>query len=432
MCAVGYVGRACAWPAAGYASSDATVFRYVECPGSRLGLLLLAAFLIGKDVLLFAVSSFSVLGAKAESKESGVLLNQLMSFATVNSICFMVIAQTNVYQQLKGFADNFLFGCGLAMDLARGQGGGGTSIACVIKAILGIDYATLWMRFFAVSVTPVMLIIMLSCLQDPWLAFIVGTNCFLPSLCGRAALHFVAYKPSEEEGVLVGDLAPGESMASYFLPVIATLMCFFAVTIWSWMRAVSAAKAPLPPHVLYISRAYKSEHAGWELERLLRKMLLALIQSAFPVTMHPVSLLALTSIVLMFSLVAYLKLKPYKKDAFNQLETLLLMIGVSMPILTIVSVAQTRGEVKCALVGMGEALAFLIISVLLAAGSHDLDKFWVQKMLQPSRKTLYCYTIVVSIFFSIILILPQYYPNITPILKAFPIVSIFFSIIPKT
>ena len=369
MCAVGYVGRACIWPAAGYASSDAAPLRFVQCPTSRLGLLLLSAFLIVKDVLLFAISSFSVLGAKAESKESGVLLNQLMSFATVNSICFMVIAQRDVYQQLNGFAEHFLFSCGLAMDLARGQGGGGTSIACVIHAILGTDYVTLWMRFFAASLTPVMLIIILSCLQDPWLAFIVGTNCFLPSLCGRAAWHFVAYKPSEEEATFIGDLAPGESMVSYFIPVIATLMCFFAVTIWSWMRAVSVAKAPLPPHVLYISRAYKSEHAGWELERLLRKMLLALIQGAFPITIHPVSLLALTSIVLMFSLVAYLKLKPYKKDAFNQLETLLLMIGVSMPILTIMSVAHTGGLHKFCLVGMGNALAFLIISVILAAGS---------------------------------------------------------------
>lgn len=64
--------------------------------------------------------------------------------------------------------------------------------------------------------------------------------------------------------------------------------------------------------------------AAWEVERLVRKMLLTLVGAMLPITLSPALQLGCLSVILVVSLVAYVHLLPYKENAFNLIEAALL------------------------------------------------------------------------------------------------------------
>ncbi|CAE7245086.1 unnamed protein product [Symbiodinium necroappetens] len=85
MCAPGYQGRACANCTQGYSISDSSVLICTRCATDFWRKLLQWAYMLAKHILPFAVAAYSALQVEEaeEAKRSGVLINQLLSFATV-------------------------------------------------------------------------------------------------------------------------------------------------------------------------------------------------------------------------------------------------------------------------------------------------------------------------------------------------------------
>ena len=119
----------------------------------------------------------------------------------------------------------------------------------------------------------------------------------------------------------------------------------------AWTRAASSTVSPTPPHVMYLTNAYKAglgpddvrqvltglglhvaeaEFAAWEVERLTRKhlgrvsayafsrcpeprMLLTLAAAMLPVTLAPALQLACLSVILTISLLCFLRLVPVSR-----------------------------------------------------------------------------------------------------------------------
>ena len=77
-----------------------------------------------------------------------------------------------------------------------------------------------------------------------------------------------------------------------------------------------------PKYVLYLTQSYKSECCAWEIERLVRKMLLCLITTLLPVTYSPSWQMESVSLVLIASLLLHFIFKPYNVDLWNATESL--------------------------------------------------------------------------------------------------------------
>ena len=174
--------------------------------------------------------------------------------------------------------------------------------------------------------------------MDPWLSFLVGTNCFLPAFCGRFGRYLVAYRDTPEGPLLLSNLEEGAVLAPVGV-VLMIMMCFLGAT-WLWKRAASSKAEPKPIHVIYLSSSYKEGYSSWETERLVRKMLLSLISTAMPVTLVPGLQLGSIAFVLAISSFMYATWQPYKEPAFNTLESGLLLVALIMTMLAECMVSQ--------------------------------------------------------------------------------------------
>ncbi|CAJ1368178.1 unnamed protein product [Effrenium voratum] len=80
---------------------------------------------------------------------------------------------------------------------------------------------------------------------------------------------------------------------------------------------------------------HEEELRWWEVTRLVRKIALALLCSAYPVTLHPFTLMTGMGLVLVIALVLELKYEPYKAEAWNRSEHWLLMTSMILVLITI-------------------------------------------------------------------------------------------------
>ena len=145
MCADGYEGKSCANCSMGYAISDSSVLLCTRCPKTWRQKALQWLSMLGKHVLPFALAAKSALAAptareadraraawlfsavllfareeyseaseavqvlnqdsvQEEAKRSAVLINQLLSFATVTGGLLTIVAQTNAVREIKNWA----------------------------------------------------------------------------------------------------------------------------------------------------------------------------------------------------------------------------------------------------------------------------------------------------------------------------------------
>ena len=105
MCALGYQGIACTVPAPGYGMSDTTAFSFSRCPSSRLEWMFQLAYVLGRDILIYAVAVTGAYRARKGKKRSSVLLNQAMSFGTVAATCFMAVMETRTFASIREGAE---------------------------------------------------------------------------------------------------------------------------------------------------------------------------------------------------------------------------------------------------------------------------------------------------------------------------------------
>ena len=168
----------------------------------------------------------------------------------------------------------------------------------------------------------------------------------------------------------VADMGPPEAedagipAVQYMCLVLLMLVALFASVIRYWVRAAHSQEQPPPLHVTYIIAPYKPELAAFEVERLVRKMTLAVISTVYPSTLYPMMQSCLMGLVLTTSLIAYSQLKPYTKDGFNRLKDGLIALGVLMVLLTLLQpMARLRGQlISTALYLAGAMVALLAIS----------------------------------------------------------------------
>ena len=133
-----------------------------------------------QDSWLFLSAAAGVLMATTEKKQTAVLLNQLMAFATVSNIVSSGLFQTSSYQSLQSDARMFLASASGVADFAQGSAGGAMSKDCLLSQ-LGLS-GSLWATHLASTIIPVLLMMGLALTRNPGLSLVVGTNVFLPGL----------------------------------------------------------------------------------------------------------------------------------------------------------------------------------------------------------------------------------------------------------
>ncbi|CAE7518251.1 CCR4 [Symbiodinium natans] len=367
MCSPGYSGLGCTDCIETHGSADNTVLSCVPCATSVSKWAVQAFYSIVKDAVIFALAISSVMTAGSEAMHSTVLLNQLMSFATVAGTALSAVMQTSTFSKLSESLQNLLVGSGIMVDVAQGGQSGGLSTSCLAEFV-GLP-KTLWMAHILRSATPAVLIAFLSIYKDPWLALVVGTNCFLPEFCAGFGKYLVCFRVEKER-------RGGELMCSFLpdIPVATALitgmiiLCFL-VGVCGWMLAASSKTTPKPPHVVYLTNAYKEEFAAWEVERLVRKMLLTLVGAVLPITLAPALQLACLSVILVLSLVAYLHLLPYKEKAFNLIEAALLSDAL---IVTALSNSLLANDSNWAKTEATNQLLLFVTALLATAGAGGM------------------------------------------------------------
>ena len=68
----------------------------------------------------------------------------------------------------------------------------------------------------------------------------------------------------------------------------------------------------MPPYILFLTGSYKSECRAWEIERLVRKMLLSLLTATIPVSYSPALQMLVVSGILIISMGLHYYFMPYK------------------------------------------------------------------------------------------------------------------------
>jgi len=339
MCASGFEGLGCLQcNASSHARSDNSVLQCIRCEDSFSQVATHVMFYVGKDTLLFTSAALSVLNVGSKKTSSGVLINQLMAFAAVSGSIMSGVMQTQSFRTLKQSTREWLNGLGLAVDTLQGtSGSAGMSLEC-IAGDLGLGKSLLHAHFLS-CITPFILIVFLAIKRDPWLAMVVGTNVFLPGFVAFFGKYLVMLRLRPEGEV-------GGEMRYEFLPpilqspnevitlIIVIVSACFSLAIYGWVHAVLRRKEPPPVHVAYLMLPYKPEFAFWEVERLVRKMLLVLVSSMLPTAISPALQMEGIALVLLCSLGLCASFRPYKADAWNLAEISLLLVALAIAGLT--------------------------------------------------------------------------------------------------
>ncbi|CAE7215770.1 pmpB [Symbiodinium natans] len=326
MCAKGYAGDGCANCSAAFGRSDSSVLVCVKCAqGWQAEGLQLAYFLLS-DTLLLAVATSSVLGASATTQDSSVLLNQLMSFATVAQTVLSAMTQTAAYKKMSDGLRAFLEVSGVISGMAQGESSWTMSRECLLVS-LGLP-KTVWHVHLLGTLLQTLLLLVLIWLQGFWFAFVVWTNCFAPSMSASFGRYLVMYRlePENVGGKTHFPFLPPIPMAHEV--VLSLLVLCFLVTIGGWWIAANSKRSPDPDYVVFLVRNYKSVYRNWEMERILRKMLLRLVAAALPITYSPALQMWCVCLILSASLLSYSIQRPYRLEAWNQVETLLLCVAL--------------------------------------------------------------------------------------------------------
>ena len=86
-----------------------------------------------------------------------------------------------------------------------------------------------------------------------------------------------------------------------------------SLSLFGHQQVPESDKEPeMPPYISFLTGAYKSECRAWEIERLVRKMLLSLLTSAIPVSYSPAFQMLVVSSILVVSMGLHHYFMPYK------------------------------------------------------------------------------------------------------------------------
>lgn len=365
MCAEGYEGRGCTTCAADYGRTDQNVLKCLHCSTAMWQGVQYISFHMGKSVVLFVSAVASVTGAAQKQAASAILLNQLMAFQAVAGIAVSGVMQTSAFEGLQRRSQEFLEYAEFPVFFLSGKEHGSTMSAACLLSMLNVE-KELYYTHALLNLMPVLLVVVLALIKGGWLAVVVGTNVFLADFTAAFGKYLVVFRvrPESEGGELCWDFLPAGPRSQRIAEVLACIAACFALGVGSWTYVVLSRREPRQRHVAYLMQAYKTECSVFEVERLVRKMLLTLVVAVLPVSLSPALQMESVSIILTASLVLNLRYHPYKVEFFNHSETALLLLALSMMGLTTCLVANDLHWARSSL--MQEIMIIAIFS--LAAG----------------------------------------------------------------
>ena len=335
MCAEGYNGPGCVACTTGHAKADSSVLSCTRCSDERLVQALQWILFLSQRVLLFGLTATSA-GAKSagDLKESSIYLNQLMAFATISTMVFTAVMQTNTAKDLKSNAITFLFGAAMVVaDTGSGQGSLGFASSQCLLSYIGFQQTLGSSHVLDVTVAAV-LVVILSLVKDPRLALVAGLNCFLPSIVADFGKYMVCYRLEPDDGSGLERLhcpfLPEGSKGAGFVQVCAGLILFLTLALLAWVRLSMSKEVPPPSHVVFLTSKYKQMYALFETERLVRKMLLTFIGAMLPIASAPALQMGCLGGVVFSSLMLYGVAQPYHTPAWNRSEIALLATATYM------------------------------------------------------------------------------------------------------
>ena len=318
MCAEGYIGEGCFQCSKDYSIADGNPLTCTPCPSWSTSFVARGiAFYAAKDLILFVSATVNAIAASpVKRKQSAVLLNQLMAFATVSDILCSGIMYTKTFHNITTSTRRLLQRMQIPVDFAQVQGDETLSKQCLLRHFGlpdSLGYTHLASMIFPASLMAILAI------KDPFLSLVVGTNVFLPGFTAAFGRYLIAFRiqPRSAGGQFKMPFLPGFGVTFDILAISAAVLLCFAFGILGWWHMTHANgkdQDEVPPqHVLYLIQSYTPECRSWEIERLVRKMILSFITCAIPVSYSPALQTEAVSLTLLTSLILYTMLLPYKE-----------------------------------------------------------------------------------------------------------------------
>ncbi|CAE7493499.1 pmpB, partial [Symbiodinium natans] len=336
MCEAGYEGRGCANCRKGFAMGDSSVLSCTACSDETRVQAAQWAIFLSQRVVLFVLAATSALGSKraGDLKQSSVYLNQLMAFATISTAIMAAVMQTQTAKDMKSDTVHFLFNATMAVaETSSGQGSVGTASSQCLLSYLGYG-TTLWGSHLLDVAVAAVLVALLSLAKDGRAALIAGLNCFLPSIAADFGKYLVCFRLERDDGSgfqgLECPFLPSGSPIVGAAQVLGGFALCFGAALWTWLRLSRSTEDPLPSHVVFLTSKYKPEHALFETERLVRKMLLTFIGAFLPIASSPALQMTGLGAVILTSLISYMAFNPYHTPEWNRIEIILLSTAMYM------------------------------------------------------------------------------------------------------
>jgi len=344
MCAPGYEDVGCAKCTNDWARSNSNVFICEKCAEGWWRVKDVFLFL-ASDAVIFIISAAGVVSAGRQNKNSTVYLNQLMAFAAVTAPALLALKSTTTFgsfeHQLKSLQPLIPFVSTPVQVGDAGAGAGTVSTECILR-YMGME-PSLASSHFLSSVLYIVLTLSLAAKSGMSVAVVVGINCFLPKFVAAFGSYLICFTmepaPYGKMHCLMGEDRLGATIRA--IAFLAMMSCFIAGP-GLWITMTRDKNLSDKPEVLFLTRSYRKGFESWEVERLIRRMVLKIIGSTLPITVNPFGQMAWVSLVLVASLFLHAKQAPYAKDEWNEIEHSLLVTALSTVILTTLLLANAR------------------------------------------------------------------------------------------
>jgi len=310
-----------------------------------------------------------------------------MAFAAVTAPALLALSQTKLFQQkdqevqLKDQIQQVIFAASIPIQV--GDSGASTtavSTECVLR-YLGLP-PSLVLAHVLSSAVYLMLALVLT-IKSGWrVAVVVTINCFMPKFCAAFGRYLTCYRmePASENDhmqCILGDhVLPGTAIS-----IAAIALCFLAGP-GSWVRMIRDKDLTEEPQVLYLTRSYQSGYETWEVEKLIRKMLLKLTSTMLPITLNPVSQMIWFTLVLVASTVLHSSYRPYAKGDWNQTELRLLVTALVVVVFTSFCLANDNHWARSDAFQI--CITALVTGLVTVAGGLQ-SVFLVQELIQERR-----------------------------------------------
>ncbi|CAJ1444860.1 unnamed protein product [Effrenium voratum] len=359
MCDAGYEGLGCVECSAAYGPSDSNSLVCVPCAESQMQRINQLARFFLQDLVLFCLSAGGVASSTGRQKVSAVLTNQFMSFAAVAGPVLLAVRQTESFKHAAYSLDEYVDGLSTLVQVGEGASTGGMSVNCILRYL---GFSPTWQAEALLTLlTPACAMLALTAIRGLRIAIVVGVNCFLAKICLFFGRYLVCFRMEPEDlgGEVICEYVRHTSLS--FASLMTIVVVVMVAGPISWVVLLNDERNTKAGFYLYLTAQYRDEVKFWEVTRLVRKILLAVICAVYPITLHPLTQILCISLILLAALVMEMRFLPYLSHSWNSSEQMLLVISMAMVCITSFYLANERHwstsrSSQCVLLGVILAL----------------------------------------------------------------------------